>query len=211
MMASEEIVQTPFPVRVARSFQRIFKTYVDKTTVWLKTRWAAFFALAFLYAVRVYYRQGFYIVTYGLGIYLLNLLIGFLSPQIDPETEGPLLPTARDGEEYRPFQRKLPEFKFWYAATKAVLIGFTMTFFSMFDLPVFWPILLAYFILLFVLTMKQQIKHMLKHKYIPFSFGKQTYGDIVRQQPPPAGGVGKGFKMHDVGKKIGIQTKQAIH
>lgn len=31
--------------------------------------------------------QGFYIVTYGLGIYLLNLLIAFLSPQVDPAQE----------------------------------------------------------------------------------------------------------------------------
>jgi hypothetical protein len=28
--------------------------------------------------------QGWYIVTYGLGIYILNLLIAFLSPKIDP-------------------------------------------------------------------------------------------------------------------------------
>ncbi len=28
--------------------------------------------------------QGWYIVTYGLGIYLLNLLLAFLSPKIDP-------------------------------------------------------------------------------------------------------------------------------
>ena len=26
--------------------------------------------------------QGWYIITYGLGIYVLNLLIGFLSPQV---------------------------------------------------------------------------------------------------------------------------------
>ena len=33
---------------------------------------------------------GWYIITYGLGIYVLNLLIGILSPQSDPETEGPV-------------------------------------------------------------------------------------------------------------------------
>jgi hypothetical protein len=50
-----------------------------------------------------------------------------------------------------------------------------MTFFSFFDVPVFWPILLIYFVLLFVLTMKRQIKHMIKHKYLPFSVGKKRY------------------------------------
>ena len=53
--------------------------------------------------------------------------------------------------------------------------GFTATFFSMFDVPVFWPILLLYFCILFFVTMKRQIQHMIKHKYIPFSFGKKKY------------------------------------
>ena len=48
---------------------------------------------------------GWYIITYGLGIYALNLLIGFLSPQLDPETEGPTLPTSKD-DEFRPFIRR---------------------------------------------------------------------------------------------------------
>ena len=44
-----------------------------------------------------------------------------------------------------------------------------------FNIPVFWPILLMYFIALFVLTMKRQIKHMIKYRYVPFSFGKTRY------------------------------------
>ncbi|GAQ81390.1 Rer1 protein [Klebsormidium nitens] len=123
----------------------------------------------------MYYIQGYYIVTYGLGIYLLNLLIGFLSPRNDPESEGPTLP-SKDTDEYKPFIRRLPEFKFWYAATKAFVIAFFMTFFPIFDVPVFWPILLMYWLVLFVLTMKRQIRHMIKYKYVPFSFGKQKYG-----------------------------------
>jgi hypothetical protein len=30
--------------------------------------------------------------------------------------------------------------------------------------------------MLFFMTMKQQIKHMIKHKYLPFSVGKKQYG-----------------------------------
>jgi hypothetical protein len=41
--------------------------------------------------------------------------------------------------------------------------------------PVFWPILLLYWIVLFVLTMKRQIRHMIKYRYVPFSLGKQRY------------------------------------
>lgn len=54
-------------------------------------------------------------------------------------------------------------------------LAFLMTFFPVFNIPVFWPILLIYFVVLFFLTMKRQIKHMIKHKYIPFDIGKKKY------------------------------------
>ena len=101
------------------------------------------------------------------------MFIGFLTPQIDPGTEGPTLP-SHESEEFRPFARRVPEFKFWYAATKATCIALCMSFFSLFNIPVFWPILLLYFLALFVLTMKRQIKHMIKHRYVPWSRGKKA-------------------------------------
>lgn len=61
-----------------------------------------------------------------------------------------------------------------YSITKAFCIAFVMTFFSAFDVPVFWPILLFYWVVLFTLTMRRQIAHMIKYKYVPFSFGKQV-------------------------------------
>lgn len=154
-----------------------WRTLLDKSAIYTKTRWGLFFAVCIMYAVRVAILQGFYIVTYGLGIWLLNLLIGFLSPLDDMELgdgNTPILPVS-SSDEFRPFFRRLPEFQFWYACTKAVLIAYTLTFFAIFNLPVFWPILLIYFILLFALTAKRQIQHMRKYKYVPFNFGKKTY------------------------------------
>ena len=114
--------------------------------------------------------QGWYIVTYALAIYHLNLLLAFLTPKIDPamaeyeredDEDGMALPTSQN-EEFRPFIRRLPEFKFWYSATKATAIAFFCTFFELFNIPVFWPILVMYFITLFCITMKRQIKVKLK-------------------------------------------------
>ena len=45
-----------------------------------------------------------------------------------------------------------------YGCTRAILIALFCTFFDAFNIPVFWPILVMYFIILFVLTMKRQIK-----------------------------------------------------
>ncbi|XP_022725455.1 protein RER1A-like [Durio zibethinus] len=169
-------VASPLP-RWGHDAWRIYQYYLDKTTPHAAYRWIGTLVIAAIYCLWVYYVQGFYIVSYGLGIYLLNLLIGFLSPLVDPELEvsdGPLLPT-KGSDEFKPFIRRLPEFKFWYSMTKAFCIAFFMTFFSVFDVPVFWPILLCYWIVLFVLTMRRQIAHMIKYKYIPFNIGKQKY------------------------------------
>ena len=159
-------------------FSKLFQYYLDKSTPHSTYRWIGTFVIASIYVLRVFYIQGFYIVSYGLGIYMLNLLIGFLSPLVDPEvdpSDGPMLPT-KGSDEFKPFIRRLPEFKFWYSFTKAFCIAFLMTFFSVFDVPVFWPILLCYWVVLFVLTMRRQIAHMIKYKYLPFSLGKQKYG-----------------------------------
>uniref|UniRef100_A0A7S3K339 Protein RER1 n=1 Tax=Aureoumbra lagunensis TaxID=44058 RepID=A0A7S3K339_9STRA len=169
-----------FLVKIQRQFQRI----LDISTVYVITRWLIFFVCILIYVIRTASINGWYIVTYGLGIFLLNNFIGFLSPQMDPENEGPVLPTSSDDAEFRPFSRRVPEFKFWYSSTKGVLIAFVMTFFSFFDIPVFWPILLLYWIALVFLTMKRQIKHMIKHKYVPWSYGKAKYA-----APGGAGGT----------------------
>lgn len=76
--------------------------------------------------------------------------------RLEPE-DGPELPTKAN-EEFRPFIRRLPEFKFWYSVSKSTVIALFCTFFEVFNVPVFWPILVMYFITLFCLTMKRQIK-----------------------------------------------------
>ena len=140
-------------------------------------------------------------MAYSLGIYLLNLFLAFLQPKFDPSNEAidndmedgsaGGLPTKQD-EEFRPFIRRLPEFKFWYSATRAISIGFLCTWFSIFDVPVFWPVLVVYWLILFALTstfpyqewgrsianvetVRRQIQHMIKYRYVPFSIGKAKY------------------------------------
>ncbi|TYZ58650.1 hypothetical protein PybrP1_009237 [[Pythium] brassicae (nom. inval.)] len=171
---ADSVMEPPFIARVTVSIRRKWQHLLDKSTIHVGARWATAALLLVVYLLRVFYLNAFHIVTYGLGIYLLNLFIGFLSPQIDTDTEGPLLP-SKQSEEFRPFTRRVPEFQFWYSTSKATVISLLMTLSSAFDVPVFWPILLIYFLALFTLTMKRQIKHMWKHNYVPWSHGKQTY------------------------------------
>ncbi|KAJ0393406.1 hypothetical protein P43SY_000560 [Pythium insidiosum] len=171
---SATLTEPPFIARVSASFKRKWQHLLDRSTIHVYARWVFAVFLLAIYLVRVLTLNAFHIVTYGLGIYLLNLFIGFLSPQIDADGEGPLLP-SKLSEDFRPFVRRVPEFQFWYSTTKATFISLLMTLSSAFDIPVFWPILLIYFIMLFTLTMKRQIKHMWKHNYVPWTHGKQVY------------------------------------
>ncbi|KAJ3044872.1 hypothetical protein HDV00_000154 [Rhizophlyctis rosea] len=163
--------------------QRRAQKLLDDTTPYYIHRWV-FSGVAFLiFMARVLTVHKWYIVTYALGIYLLNLFLAFLQPKFDPalealegeeeDKEGPGLPTRMD-DEFRPFIRRLPEFKFWFAATRAILISLFCTLFEIFDVPVFWPILLVYFLVLLSITMKRQIRHMIKYKYVPWNFGKKV-------------------------------------
>jgi len=170
---------------VVTLFKRLGQTYqlmLDRWTPYTTSRWVATIILICAFMARILIAQGWYIVTYALAIYHLNLLLAFLTPKIDPamaeldaDEDGPdMLPTSQN-EEFRPFIRRLPEFKFWYSATKATAIAFFCTFFEFFNIPVFWPILVMYFITLFCITMKRQIKHMIRFRYIPFTWGKPKF------------------------------------
>ena len=110
--------------------------------------------------------------------------------QIDPETDGPVLPSSqREASEYRPFQRQVPEFKFWFNVMRAVGFAFLATLSSVFDLPVFWPILVFYFLVLFTISMQKRFTHMWKHKYLPCDCGKRAY----KKQPARGKGGGPMF------------------
>ncbi|GBE80731.1 retrieval of early ER protein Rer1 [Sparassis latifolia] len=172
--------------RVQRQYQQI----LDRVTPFVLYRWLSFAGLLLLFILRIFVVQGWYIVCYAYAIYLLNLLLAFLQPKFDPSLEDdlmadeieeggehtPTLPSQRD-DEFRPFVRRLPEWQFWLSATRATVIALFCSLSQVFDVPVYWPILLIYFFVLFALTMRRQIQHMIKYKYIPFDIGRKVrYG-----------------------------------
>jgi hypothetical protein len=139
--------------------------------------------------------HGFYIVTYVLLIFILNQFILFLQPKdrasliarraatgTDGAREGgnsdsdPAALPTRDSEEFRPFVRRLPEFQMWHSVSVATVCSILATFFPICDVPVFWPVLVFYFILPFVATMRRQWLDMKQLKYVPWDIGsKKTY------------------------------------
>ncbi|KIH58405.1 Rer1 family protein [Ancylostoma duodenale] len=154
------MIQEQFALGSMSNCNAKYQYYLDRLTPQTAVRWVIAVIAIITFCARILYLQGFYIVAYAVGIYYLNLLLLFLTPSIDPALEddddGPVLP-SKTNDEFRPFMRRLPEFKCWHSAMKATLIAIICTFFEFFNVPVFWPILVMYFIILFFLTMKRQI------------------------------------------------------
>ncbi|GAA6001637.1 hypothetical protein JCM10207_002242 [Rhodosporidiobolus poonsookiae] len=178
-------------VQSVKHYERQYQALLDRTTPFTLQRWGSTAGLFVLFTIRILWVQAYYIVAYALGIYLLNLFLAFLTPKFDPamaadlaETEAeegaPGLPTSQgdlDDGEFRPFIRRLPEFKFWHSATRAIAFSVIASFIPVFDVPVFWPILVMYFCILTFITLRRQIAHMRKYRYLPFDIGrKQTFG-----------------------------------
>lgn len=67
----------------------------DKSSPHISYRWIVFTIIILAYVLRVYLLNGWFIVSYGLGIYLLNQLIGFLSPQVGEMNIYELIVTIR--------------------------------------------------------------------------------------------------------------------
>ncbi|GAB7363066.1 hypothetical protein MBLNU230_g3358t1 [Neophaeotheca triangularis] len=182
--------ETPFAAVSAQTskYGRIYQAYLDKSVPYTAYRWIATGLIFVAFALRIVLAQGWYIVAYSLGIYLLNLFLAFISPKFDPSLEADqdmedgqpsTLPTKND-QEFKPFVRRLPEFKFWYSATKAICLGFACCWSQIFNLPVFWPVLVVYWLILVFLTMRRQIQSMIKYRYVPWDFGKTKYSGASR-------------------------------
>jgi len=75
------------PSFVSTFFKRVGQTYqiwLDRWTPHTMSRWIFTVVLVIVFLLRIVMKQGWYIVTYALAIYHLNLLLAFLTPKIDP-------------------------------------------------------------------------------------------------------------------------------
>lgn len=183
--------EAPSPAKYILSswtqFARYRSMILDRLAPHALYRWLGLAGGICLFLLRMFLLEGFYLYTYCLFIFLLNQLILFLQPkdraslvaaaanrEQGEEESGPALPTA-DSDEFRPFVRRLPEFRFWYSSSVATFVCFCITFFPFLDVPVYWPVLVVYFLFLVVATFRRQWLDMKRLKYVPWDMGKKKY------------------------------------
>ena len=172
------------PLSEKNFFEKIsiyYNIIKDKIIIYPLERWLITAILFLIYLIRIVLTRAFACLTYCIGIHLLNSFIGFISPLDDPEdydlynNDDSFLP-QKNNEEFKPFYRKVKEYTFWSRVSLTLFISIICTFFKGFDIPVFWPLLLVYFFLIFGLVMKRQIQHMIKYQYLPWDYSKTNYG-----------------------------------
>lgn len=152
--------------------------FLDTLVPHRSLRWCFFVFVVLLYIARVVSVRGFAIITYGLCIHILYLLVLMLTPLSEPDdfsSEAQLPTSQADGEEFRPFMPRVSEYIVWLGMMKVLLICLCLTLFPFLDIPVFWPLLVFYVIILFVIQIGGRIKHMIKHRYVPWNAGKPKF------------------------------------
>ncbi|KAL0234512.1 hypothetical protein PCE1_001548 [Barthelona sp. PCE] len=152
------------------------RKYLDMLVPYDRMRWGLAAFSFFLFFVRIISCNGFYIIAYAYCIYLLLLLLAFLTPRdmmelMSAEEKDEGEPDA----EFRPFRRKLSEFKAWTAVMQSTIICLFLTLFPFLDIEVYVPILVIYFIVLSYMMLKKQIEHMIRYKYVPWNIKKQKF------------------------------------
>ncbi len=67
-----------------------YRNKIDKYIIYMKTRWflTTIFFINYLYRITVY--GGFYVVSYVLGLYILNITVQFFQPLGLPDIDDDL-------------------------------------------------------------------------------------------------------------------------
>ena len=115
-------------------------------------------------------------ISYFLGLFMLDKFLGFISPkdEEDVTSSGAILPT-RQNDEFRPFRRAVKELDLWKSYVVAFIMSIGLSYIEFLNIPVFWPLLVMYFIMVVVVTFKTKIAHMIRYNYVPIDIGKRTY------------------------------------
>lgn len=169
--------------RFKRNADITFQQYLDASVPHRSMRWALLGMLTLIFIVRIVFYQGFYLIAYWLGIQTIYLALPLVTPITDPETMGldemnsgsAHLPSSAADNEFRPFVPVEPEFVVWRNIIYSVIVSLFLTMFSFLDIPVYWPILFVYFLILLCSYAWTRVRHMLKHKYVPWNTGKPRF------------------------------------
>ena len=166
---------------------KYYDRYVtDRIVLLTLPRWVFTSTLLVGFMFRVITKPGYFAIAYLLGFHILKNAINFVTPQgvptigeeeDDDEIELPTFVNSNAAdfdEDAKPIMRKLTEFRLWEDINLPVIAAFVCSMFDLFDIPVFWPLLLFYFLYAMFAIVTRQRAHMQKYGYGLADFFKKN-------------------------------------
>ena len=161
-----------------------FQKKIDRLIVYKTQRWVMLLVVLLVFLMRMIILEAFFAVAYILGFYIMQNVILYFTPSslpsIQDEEEAdeeiyeiPEKMLEKSEDSSKPIIRKLGEFRLWKKLFLAISIALLCTFMKIFDFPVFWPILLIYFLFITLTIVIRQRQHMKKYGYTLSDFFKK--------------------------------------
>lgn len=148
-------------------------------------RWTIFSCTYLFFMLRVLIMQKYFLVAYMSSIYILYGFVSFCSPNDDSipcaledfdDFDVSNIPTntIEEIEDYKPFDRKLPDYKYWESSMICLCFSILATLFDVFNFTVYAPILIIYFLIMCISVIRNIYLHSKKFNYNPLDFGKKV-------------------------------------
>lgn len=163
------------------------KNKINKTIIYRKERWILTIITYFLFIIKCVIYDSYYALLYILSFYYIQNIILFITPKDVPsihdedededmyEIPDTVFNKSDDPDE-KPIIRKISEFSLWEKITFFTLLCHLLSYFEVFNIPVWWPMLLIYFVIVSVLIVFKQRSHMNKYNYSLYDFFKSKRG-----------------------------------
>ena len=157
-------------------FSRIRRKYyyiIDSTLPFAKLRWLFTLILIIIYFYRCF-GMSYDVITYLIGFYIFQIMINYFTPKglIEVEEEAePLCESFEYGED-KPLVSEMSEFQVWERVSSAFMLGICCTLFKAFQIDVFFPLLMIYFVILICYTIHKIVTKMKKYGYSSIDFKK---------------------------------------
>lgn len=111
---------------------------MDKSTLYIKERWAAELGFLVLFVLRIVFGQGWYLFA---SISVVNLYLAFLKCKFDDSLQqdenNNELEAGEKSNEFCPFIKRLPDFRFLYNYIREPMLSMLLSLFIIPDIKLF--------------------------------------------------------------------------
>ena len=110
--------------------------------------------------------------TFMFYIWIIQIaknIFDFLTPSIVAQRPGENVSLPElDDEEFKPYNRALPEIDLWKWCMVNTIVIFVLSQFAFFDFPVYWPFMLGYVVIAVGVVLFNQFEQKKNLKYVFF-------------------------------------------